>query len=149
MRLRATSKPSKPIAATSASKWYETGPVRKPKREVFDEATKAVRRQGYAVSHPDADRSRIETDWLVLLSAHWRDGNQTKIEIDLLSDTAGGVNVRIRSLREINDNARNPLAAGEAEWLPAELDDRQGSMTPVPAIRLHQTLKLKFFGLNP
>ena len=50
---------------------------------------------------------------------------------------------------EINDNNRQCMMAEQAEWVAAGISDKQKPHIPEPAIKLHQLVKLRLFGLNP
>lgn len=132
----------------STSDWYETGSVRKPRREIYDLVVSTAKRQGFRVSARDPEFLWMETDWDVHLSTHWREGFRTKLEVELVPEDRGSVNVRVRSRREINDNAKNPVIEGQAMWIPAGMSEKQKARIPEPAMRLHQSLKLTFFGFN-
>ena len=128
------------------SDWYYTGPVRKSRQEIYKTVVTTVRRQGFQISSRDPDLSRLETDWDVHMSIHWRNGFRTMLEVELIPEAGGMVNVRMRAIRDINDNSSNPIIESRARWIPAGMSEKQNSRIPVPAMRLHQSLKLTFFG---
>lgn len=139
---------AEPIAATAASDWYEVGPVLKPAEEVLQAARQIVRRQGYAILEPPSDPQSFQTDWIVQLSAHWREGYRTRLEVRVAPVEPRGVVARVRSFREFNDNAREPMSLEKAVWMGASIDARHASRMAEPALRVAHLLQFKYFGVN-
>ncbi|HYF01618.1 MAG TPA: hypothetical protein VEJ18_22035 [Planctomycetota bacterium] len=131
------------VFGTSASEWYTVGPVRRPTEEVVQLTRDTVARS-YRLLPMEPGAARLETDWDVHMSSHWREGFRTKIEVEFERHDSGGVLVRIRSYREINDNARNPAIQEQAKWIAAEVDEKHKDKVSEPALRLRQLLKFKF-----
>ena len=131
------------VFGTSASEWLTVGPVRRPAEEVV-QITRDVVARSYQLLPSEPGESRLETDWNVHMSSHWREGFRTKLEVEFERHDSGGILVRIRSYREINDNARNPVIQEQARWIGAEVDEKHKDKVSEPALRLRQLLKIKF-----
>src|SRR5262245_43746494 len=113
------------MGVSSASEWYEVSPISRPAPEVMDIARETVRRSGFTLLPSDAT-DRIFTEWRVELSAHWRQGFRTKLELETVKvEGSPGLKVRVRGIREVNDNARNPSNAAEANWISAAFEEKQ------------------------
>lgn len=134
---------SSPVLGASTSDWYEVAPVTRPVPQVMEVARDAVRRSGFTLL-PSDTTDRIFTEWIVQLSSHWREGFRTKLEVEVVKLEPGpGVKVRVRGIREINENAKDPTSAPQAHWINAGLDDKQKERIPEFALRVHQVLKLR------
>jgi hypothetical protein len=140
---------AEPIAATAAGDWYEVGPILKPPEEVLRAAREIVTRQGYAILEPPRAPYAFETDWVVQLSAHWREGYRTRLEVHVAPVEPRGVVARVRSFREFNDNAREPMSLEKASWTGASIDPRHAEKISEPALRVAHLLQFKYFGVNP
>lgn len=136
------------LAGTATSAWYSVGPVRKPATDILGTARDVIVKQGYTVGTFDAAEGRVESNWDVQLSAHWREGNRTKLEAELEESGPGAFVVRVRSHTELNNNAKQPLSLQHAEWIGASLDKKWEGRMNEPAQRFHTMLKLRFFGLD-
>lgn len=130
------------VFGTSVSEWHIVGPVRRPAEEVVQIARDTVARS-YRLLPMEPGEPRLETDWDVHMSSHWREGFRTKVEVEFERHDGGGILVRIRSYREINDNARNPVIQEQAKWIAAEVDEKHKDKVSEPALRLRQLLKIK------
>lgn len=130
------------VFGTSVSEWHIVGPIRRPTEEVVQLTRDTVARS-YRLLPTEPGAARFETDWDVHMSSHWREGFRTKVEVEFERHDSGGVMVRIRSYREINDNARNPAIQEQAKWIAAEVDDKHKDKVSEPALRLRQLLKIK------
>ena len=137
-----------PLVETSVGKWFQLGPVRRDLQELTTMTRDLCFRQGYEIPDFDADRGYLITDWRVQLSAHFREGNRTRIEVHFHPNADGSTVIRIRSYREINENSSLPMSADQAEWVGASIDAKQSEYMDEPSIRLQQMLKLKLFGLQ-
>lgn len=134
---------SSPVLGTNTHDWYEVAPVTKPLPEVLEIAREAVRRSGFTLLPPDTT-SRIFTEWIVQLNSHWREGFRTKLEVEVVKrEAGGGLAVRIRGVREINEDAKYPTNPARAHWINASLDDKQKEKIPEYAMRVHLVLKRK------
>lgn len=133
------------------SEWFETGPVRKPKDELLRLVRDLMLRQGYQVPYPEPNGNTLESGWDTHLSPRYREGYRSKIEAEIVpvEGSGGGLNVRVRSTLEINDNTAYPGIAEQAQWVAAGISDKHRPRIPEPAMKLHQVLKLKLFGFNP
>ena len=131
-----------PVLGTSASDWYEVAPVTKPVPQVMEIARETVRRAGFTLLPADTT-DRIFTEWLVQLSSHWREGFRTRLELEVVRPDGGGLTVRVRGIREINDDARAPASPAQAHWINASLDDKQKEKIPESALRVHQILRMR------
>lgn len=139
---------AEPIAATAASDWYEVGPILKPAEEVLQAARQIVARQGYTIVEPSSDPQAFETDWSVQLSAHWREGYRTRVEVRVVPAEPRGVLARVRSFREFNDNAREPMSLEKASWTGASIDPRHAERISEPAVRVAHLLRFSYFGVH-
>ena len=132
--------------ASGSSDWYDIPPVAKPADEVLRQAREVLARQGYRLRPSSPGDLGLESEWDVHLSAHWREGFRTKVEVQVERLDGGRSLVRIRSFREFNDNARVPMNAEAAQWVGASMDDKQKPKIPEPALRVRQILKVKLEG---
>ena len=130
------------VFGTSVSEWHVVGPVRRPPEEVV-QITRDTLARSYRLLPAEPGQARVETDWEVHLSSHWREGYRTKVEAEFERHDSGGILVKIRSYREINDNARNPTVPEQAKWIAAEVDEKHKDKVSEPAVRLRQLLKFK------
>jgi hypothetical protein len=137
------------LGAERTSDWYETPAIRKPRAEIASVVRELIVRQGYETPGFDPEAGHIETAWDTHLSPLWREGTRSMIETEIVPTDAGGFIVRVRSSLEVNDNSWSPAMADRAQWVGAGVSDRQKPRIPEPAIKLHASLKLRFFGLNP
>lgn len=133
-------------AASKTSEWMETGEVRKSREEIARTVCEQLLRQGYPASEFVDDR--IETPWDVHDSPRFREGYRTKIEAEILPQSSGGFNVRVRSTMEIN-NSQNTSGSGRIDWIGAGASEKHKDHIGDEALKLKSTLKLRFFGLNP
>jgi hypothetical protein len=131
-----------PVIGTATSEWYEIAPVSKPVPQVMEVARETVRRGGFTLL-PSDGTDRIFTEWQLQLSPRLREGFRTKLEVEVVKLERGGVKVRVRGFREVNDDAYNPSNPSNAHWINASLDDKQKDRIPEDAIRVHQILKFK------
>jgi hypothetical protein len=132
------------LTGENRSVWYEAGPAQKPLDEVVALTKDIVLRQGYKVLPVDPRSPRIETAWDEHYSPHWREGYRTKVEAEFdVLPGGGGVAVRVRSFREINNEAGTPTIAERAQWISASLDDKHKPRIPEPAVKIRQLLKFK------
>jgi hypothetical protein len=136
------------IGAERNSDWYETPAIRKPRAEITTAVRDLVVRQGYEIQEFDAESGRIASAWDTHLSPIWREGWRSMIDVEVVSADAGGFIVRIRSSMEINDNSYSPAMADRAVWVAAGVSDRMKPRISEHAMKLHATVKLRFFGLN-
>jgi len=136
------------VAYSGTSAWYDTAPILKPAGEVAQTTRDIVLRQGYKISVLGVSDDGFDTDWVVQMSPHWREGNRTKLEVQIVPGEVRGVIVRVRSIREVNDEAHYPLAPEKAKWRGASIDEKQIPKISEPALRLHQSVKNKFFGIS-
>jgi hypothetical protein len=132
------------VVGTSASEWYEIPPTTKPAADVVRYSRDILVRQGYRLLPSDA--YTVLTDWDVHLSSHWREGFRTKVEVVVERDHDGRTVARVRSYREVNENALNPMMEKEATWGNASLDEKHKPKLGEPALRVRQLLKLKIEG---
>jgi hypothetical protein len=132
------------LTGENRSDWYEAGPARKPLDEVVAATKEIVLRQGYKILPIDPASPRLETAWDEHLSPHWREGYRTRVEAEFeVLPGGGGVLVRVRSAREINNEAGTPTISDRAQWISAHLDDKQKPKIAEPAIKIRQLLKFK------
>jgi hypothetical protein len=134
--------------AESTSGWLETGPVKRPRQEVVRETRDLVARQGYGILVCDEAKGWLETDWITQLSSHWREGYRTMVEVEFVPSPGAATNVRVRSRRQVNDEAGNPMSLEKARWISAGFDEKQKPKIPEPAMRIHQLLRFKLLGLQ-
>jgi len=133
------------LGTDSVSAWYEVTPVLKTVPEILKSSREAIRKAGFAALPPkEDDPNRIETDWVIELSAHWRQGSRSRIELEVAPiEGARGYTVRVREKREVNDNATSPDDATKADWIPATFDEKQKTRTGENALRIQQLLKFR------
>jgi len=134
--------------AERTSDWYETGQVRKSRDEIARTVRELLLRQGYQTAEFDAAQERAETCWDTRISTRWREGTRTKLEAEILPVASGGFNVRIRSTMEINNSEYGNMAE-KADWIGAGASEKHKAHIADEAVKIHSTLKLRFFGLNP
>ena len=137
------------LMADRTSAWYETGAVPKPLPEIARIVQETLIRQGYQIPAFDPNSGSIETAWNTSMSPRWRESVRSLVEVEIVAAERGGFNVRIRSVMEINDASSHPGEADRASWVGAGVSDRHRDHIPEPAMKLHNVLKLRFFGLNP
>lgn len=130
------------IVGVSKSNWYDVTPVMKPADQVLAACHEAIHKAGYK-EIPGEDPYQMATEWMVLLSSHLREGIRTRVEIQVTVADPRGLTVRVREFREINNNASTPTSEGDAEWIPASLDDKQKPRMGETAIRVQQILKFR------
>lgn len=133
------------VIGTSASDWYPVPPSPLPVAEVVKTARELLLRQGYRLL-PDTGPDRLETEWLVFLSAHWREGYRTKLEVVVEKAEDGRSVASVRAFREVNEDAKNPSMAANAVWGNASLDEKHKPKMGEPALRVQQLLKFKLEG---
>ena len=132
-------------ATVKTSDWLETGGVRKSREDVTRTVRALLLRLGYSTGEFADDR--LETPWDVHPSPRFREGYRTKIEAEILSLGSGGFNVRVRSTMEINNSQNANLE--KADWIGAGASEKHKAHIADEAVKIHSTLKLRFFGLNP
>jgi hypothetical protein len=133
------------LTGDDRSEWYEVGPVQKPLEEVVSATRDVILRQGYKLPGPVDPRAlRLATAWDVHVSPHWREGYRTKVEaeFDVIPD-GRGILVRVRSFREVNNEAGTPTILERAQWVSASLDPKHENKIPEPAMKIRQLLKFK------
>ncbi len=134
------------VIGTSASEWYPVPASPLPVAEVVKTARELLLRQGYRLLPESPGQTRIETEWLVYLSAHWREGYRTKLEIVVEKAEDGRSVASVRAFREVNEDAKNPSMASNAVWGNASLDEKHKPKMGEPALRVQQLLKFKLEG---
>jgi hypothetical protein len=82
------------------------------------------------------------------MSPRFREGYRSKVEAEIVPLGSGGFNVRVRSTLEIN-NSENPDILQRVDWIGAGASEKHKAHIADEALKLHSTLKLRFFGLNP
>jgi uncharacterized lipoprotein len=138
---------AEPMIGSGAGDWLETGAVLRPRDELLQAAREAAFRQGYRVPETETRPEGFTTDWITSYSSHWREGHRTRLQVEAVPAEPRGINVRIRSFREFNDEARQPMVPEKAQWRGAATDEKQKQKVNEPALRLRQVLKLKYFGI--
>ncbi len=136
------------LGARRMSSWYETGQVKKPREDLARTVRELMARQGYATPTFDEKKDWIETDWIVNLSPRYREGYRTKMQCEIVADSDGGYNIRVRSWMEINNASINPSDPARAVWIGAGVSDKHKDRIDEPALKLFSTLRLRLFGLN-
>lgn len=132
------------IMGESSSPWFEAGPTRLPAAEVAAITRDLILRQGYRLPSSAApNATRFVSDWDVRLSPHWREGYRTRVEAEVVTLDRGGLGVRVRSQREVNNEAGKPTIPEYAQWVSASLDEKQKTKIDEPALKIHQLLKFK------
>ena len=137
----------RPFAASS-SDWYDVGPVRKPLEEITGAVHYYLLRARYVIPSFDPRARKLETEWDTHLVSHWREGFRTRVEAEFEAQDDGSTLVRIRSYREYNDESKFPMIEEKAKWVGASVEEKHAKLTPEPAIKLQQQLKIRFFGLD-
>lgn len=131
------------MGVSSTSEWYEVSPIARPAPEVMEIARETVRRSGFTLL-PSDGTDRIFTEWRVELSAHWRQGFRSKLELEKVKlEGSTGLKVRVREFREVNDNMRNPSNAADADWIAATFDEKQKDRIGEFAMKVQQILKFR------
>ena len=132
------------IMGESSSPWFEAGPTRLPAAEVTAITKEMILRQGHRLpSTLPANATRFLSEWEVRLSPHWREGYRTRVEAEVVSVEGRGLVVRVRSQREVNNEAGKPTMAEHAQWISASLDEKQKTKIDEPALKINQLLKFK------
>ena len=134
--------------ANGIGKWHEIPTVKLPLDQIARIVHERVASLGYAIPKDDPKNGTIDSDWIVTLSPRWREGYRTRIEVVIEPLDTGGADVRIRSRREFNDNGLAPMDIAKAQWVGASLDEKHSTRVDEPAMKLHQMLKLRFFGIS-
>jgi len=133
-------------STVKTSDWMETGEVRKSREDIARTVRELLLRYGYLTA--DFVDDRLETPWDIHLSPRFREGYRTKVEAEILPLGSGGFNVRVRSTMEIN-NSQTVSVPERADWIGAGASEKHKAHIADEAVKLHSTLKLRFFGLNP
>ena len=132
------------IMGESSSPWFEAGPSGLPAAEVAAITKEMILRQGYRLPPSGPDATRFLSEWQVTLSPHWREGHRVRVEAEVFrTEERRGVFVRVRSQREVNNEAGKPTMAEHAQWMSASLDEKQKTKIDEPALKLHQLLRFK------
>jgi hypothetical protein len=132
--------------ANRTSPWYETGQTLKPRDEIEKTVKDLIVRCNYQA--PDIDRNGyVMTDWDVRLSPRWREGFRSRLEVEIVP-LDRGFNVRTRSWMEVNNNSVAPSDPNKVEWVGAGVTDRHADRINEAALRFHNMLKFRLFGLN-
>ena len=134
------------VIGTSASDWYEVAPCSLPVAEVVKISREILLRQGYRLPPEQAGQTRLETDWVVFLSSHWREGFRTKVEVVVERTGEGRTIAAVRAFREVNEDGKNPSMLDSAIWGNASLDEKHKPKMGEPAMRVQQLLKIKLEG---
>ena len=116
---------------TGSADWFSTGTLHQPYEKVFDTTRELLEKSHrFRIETADRQSGEIVTQWKVTLSPHWREGKRDRVEVEILRDPGGTIQVRIRTPREFNDNGRNPMIEREADWTSEggnnELSERIG-----------------------
>ncbi|MBI2930107.1 MAG: hypothetical protein HYY16_00525 [Planctomycetes bacterium] len=106
-----------------AAQWFETAPFGQPREKIMAAMTQVAERKGFVVETSDAAEGVLTTQWRVMLRPQWRQGRRERLEMVLEEDRPRGHFVRVRIVREINDNGRVPLSLAEANWIDGGGDD--------------------------
>jgi hypothetical protein len=134
--------------ATRTSPWYESGPVTKPRQELIRTIHDLMTRCGYKPPEVDPADGFYRTEWDVQMSPRYRESFRTRLDVEVVRQDNGDFNVRTRSWMEVNNNGVNPSDPNKAEWVGAGVTDRHSDRINEPALRFHQMLKFRLFGLN-
>ena len=134
--------------AYRTSSWYECDPVKKPREELVRTIRDLITRCGYKAPDTDPDDGFYRTDWDVRMSPRYRESFRTRLDVELVRQESGEYIVRTRSWMEVNNNGVNPSDPNKAEWVGAGVTDRHKDRISEPALRFHNMLKFRLFGLN-
>lgn len=132
--------------ASGASDWVDIPNVNRPPDEAVRTAREVLTRQGYRLAAGAPGELRLESEWDVHLSSHWRDGFRTKIEVRVDRMDNGRSLVRIRDFREFNDHGKSPMNPDAAQWVGASVEDKHRVKMGEPSMRVRQLLKVKLEG---
>lgn len=97
--------------------WHSTPPLAKPRDAIFRSMEEALQKEGFEAEERDAAAGTIASRWRVILRPHWREGRRERVEMRLEPLESGGWIVRIRTVRELNDNSKDPMAPASASWI--------------------------------
>lgn len=97
--------------------WFSTPPFEKTREQVMEVMVTCLRESGFEPEVRDAARGEIVSKWVVRLRPMWREGRQERVEMYLEQAAGGRFVVRTRTVREVNDNSRNPMVFSEADWI--------------------------------
>jgi hypothetical protein len=136
------------VGANRTSPWYETGDVLKSRDELTKMVRELIDRCGYKVPESQENGDYFVTEWDTRMSPHWRESFRSKLEIEIVSSGNGQFNVHTRSWMEVNNNMVAPSDPNKAEWVGAGVTDRHKDRINEPALRFHNMLKFRLFGLN-
>lgn len=132
--------------ANRTSPWYETDPTLKSRDELEKTVKELIVRCGYKA--PEIDKAGyVITDWDVRLSPRYREGFRTRLEVEIVS-LDRGYSVHSRSWMEVNNNGVSPSDPNRVEWVGAGVSNLQADRINEAALRFHNMLKFRLFGLN-
>jgi hypothetical protein len=121
---------------THGGAWHTIGPSAKESAELLSVGRSVLQKEGFSIEIDDEPTRTIETKWRTRLNPHWREGRRDKIELRVEDIDGGGRVIRLRSIKEINEESHLPMDPTKATWLSAGGDEEL-------ALRVEMMVKMR------
>jgi len=103
-------------------RWRETPPFSKPYDEVLAAAKKALRTNHFMIESLDRENGALETRWREQYSIMWKGGTRDKVVMRFIHNKDQSITVRLRCIKEYNEETVDPSNPSKARWYPAGQD---------------------------
>jgi hypothetical protein len=130
----------------NVSRWYELPAVQMSHEDLARKVREAIFRQGHQVLDLSPAPRSIVSEWNVMLRPYQEEGARTRLEVEIRPDGPGRHAVRMRSWRDYNANALNPISPEQARWRKGGLSELHVGLIDLPAERLFHSLKVSLLG---
>lgn len=121
---------------THGGDWHTLGPVTRSSEALLSVGRDVLQKEGFTLEIDDEPNRLLETKWKTRLNPHWRDGRRDKIELRVEDVDGGGRIIRLRSIKEVNEESHLPMDITKASWHSAGGDEEL-------ALRVEMMIKMR------